>query len=73
MILACPASDGTIGRVFIVVQRGKHIKQERLNDPLAIRRIPDAVLRIIQTARLTIDSHRHFNGLRNIPIRVVAI
>lgn len=73
MILAGAASDGTIGRVFMVVQRCKHIKQERLNDPLAIRCIPDAVLRILQTARLTIGSHGHLNGLRNIPIWVVAI
>lgn len=73
MISGSTASDGTIGRVFIVVQRNKHIKQERLNDPLVLQSIPVAVLRVLQTARLTNGSHGYFNGLRDVPIRVLAI
>lgn len=73
LISAGGASALAIEPIILFVQRDQHIQQKRLNYSLVFLCILDAILGVLQTAHLTNGSHGHFNGLRDIPIRVVSI
>lgn len=61
-----------IARPIGIIQRSKHVKHESLNNSFVFRRLRDAVLGVLQTARLSSVSDRIFDSCRDVPHRIVA-